>query len=877
MKPQTLIIKKYLIFIFLVFSFNSFSQTVGVSQESFTPMSLLHVHNTSVGQLFQLSNVNTSGGNTPTINSGFNIGIDASKNITFNQYENANMLFRINNVSSGLLNSGSGLTFFGYQAGVSTTGVNNSAFGYQALYTNIKGASNVAIGKQALYTNTVSQLVAVGDSALYSNTSGTFNTALGYQSLALNSSGTYNTATGYWSLYNTTTGNNNTANGVSALYANTVGLDNTAVGWGAMVYNTNAGENVAVGSGALWTQSYNNGAPGVAWNSYNVAIGYDALYNNQPTSSGNGVVNTAIGYKALNTNTTGFYNTAVGGGAMMNGLTAIQNTACGLNSLYYNTAGYNNTAVGCYAALGGGAGLATGYNNTAIGTQALFRYTTGFNNTAVGVNSLYFNSTGFDNVAVGREALDTNYTGNYNTALGTQALNWNTTGTGSTAVGYEALYTNSDHTGSYNTAIGSGTDVGGSGLTNATAIGNNAYVTASNALVLGSINGTNNAIASANVGIGITAPTSLLHVVDGGVGFATGNMVTIDGNQTTSGITLYIPSSSLSSGNLEYLYNSNTSSIGPALLVNSKATGANAIQAIGGGALDYSSIFAQTTSGVSGTGIGVANSTHTLYASITGSKTDAFAIYGENLGTAAAGLGGVIGYANGFWGCLAYDDGGAWYGAYAYYDANDYGYIGKSGYGIYGEGNTYGVYGHGNAAGTTYGVYGIADHAATTNYGVYGKASGATNNYGVYCSGNGGYTGTWTLISDERYKENIIPFENALDKVMKVKIYNYTFKKDGDAALMQLSEGKQTGFISQQLEQVFPELIREDVYIIESNNLTAADSTKYRQKEIHYKGVNYTGMIPILTEAIQEQQKMIEDLKAKNEELEERLKKVENK
>jgi hypothetical protein len=547
MKPQTHRTKIYLIFILLILSFSSFSQTVGVSQESFTPTSLLHVHNTSAGQLFQLSNVNTSGGNTPTVNSGFNIAIDASKNITFNQYENANMLFRINNVGAGLLNSGSALTFFGYQAGVSTTGVNNSAFGYQALYTNIKGASNVAIGKQALYSNTVSQLVAVGDSALYSNTAGVFNTALGYQSLQANSGGSDNTATGYWALYDNTTGNNNTSNGVSALYANTVGVNNTAVGWGAMILNTTASGNVAVGAGALWNQKYSG--TGVAWGSYNTAIGDSALYNNNPTSTSTGVVNTAIGYKALNANTTGFYNTAVGGGAMMNATTALQNTACGVNSLYYNTAGYNNTAVGCYAALGISSS-STGYNNTAIGTQALFRYTTGFNNTAVGVNSLYFNSTGYDNVAVGREALDTNYTGNYNTALGTQALNWNTTGTGSTAVGYEALYTNSSHTGSYNTAIGSGTDVGGSGLTNATAIGNNAYVTASNSLVLGSINGTNNATSSTNVGIGITAPTSLLHVVDGGVSFAAGNMVTIDGNQTTTGNTLYIPSSSLSTGKL---------------------------------------------------------------------------------------------------------------------------------------------------------------------------------------------------------------------------------------------------------------------------------------------------------------------------------------
>jgi hypothetical protein len=49
-------------------------------------------------------------------------------------------------------------------------------------------------------------------------------------------------------------------------------------------------------------------------------------------------------------------------------------------------------------------------------------------------------------------------------------------------------------------------------LSNAGAIGAQAYVSASNSLVLGSINGVNNATASTNVGIGTTAPAYLLHV-----------------------------------------------------------------------------------------------------------------------------------------------------------------------------------------------------------------------------------------------------------------------------------------------------------------------------------------------------------------------------
>jgi hypothetical protein len=49
-------------------------------------------------------------------------------------------------------------------------------------------------------------------------------------------------------------------------------------------------------------------------------------------------------------------------------------------------------------------------------------------------------------------------------------------------------------------------------LSNASAIGSQAYVSASNSLVLGSIGGVNGATASTNVGIGTPAPTHLLHV-----------------------------------------------------------------------------------------------------------------------------------------------------------------------------------------------------------------------------------------------------------------------------------------------------------------------------------------------------------------------------
>jgi hypothetical protein len=135
---------------------------------------------------------------------------------------------------------------------------------------------------------------------------------------------------------------------------------------------------------------------------------------------------------------------------------------------------------------------------------------TGGGNTADGFQALGTNTTGIANTADGEDALFNNTTGGGNTATGNAALFKNTTGGDNTASGYHALFSNTS--GGDNTALGFQSDVGSGNLTNATAIGANALVSNSNAMVLGSINGLNSATANTLVGIGITAPTALLHI-----------------------------------------------------------------------------------------------------------------------------------------------------------------------------------------------------------------------------------------------------------------------------------------------------------------------------------------------------------------------------
>jgi len=174
----------------------------------------------------------------------------------------------------------------------------------------------------------------------------THNTAYGDNALSLNTTGNHNTAIGKLSLYHNTTGNYNTSNGDSALSSNTTGSNNTANGAYALRSNTTANKNTAIGHSALRTQSYNNG--GTSWDSHNTAVGFEALYENQPTSTTYGHLNTAVGSLAMRYNTTGSDNVAIG-----------------YNALHYNTTGKRNTAIGWRAL-----SSITGENNIAIGADA---------------------------------------------------------------------------------------------------------------------------------------------------------------------------------------------------------------------------------------------------------------------------------------------------------------------------------------------------------------------------------------------------------------------------------------------------------------------------------------------------------------------------
>lgn len=101
-----------------------------------------------------------------------------------------------------------------------------------------------------------------------------------------------------------------------------------------------------------------------------------------------------------------------------------------------------------------------------------------------------------------------------------------------------------------------------------------------------------------------------------------------------------------------------------------------------------------------------------------------------------------------------------------------------------------------------------------------------------------GVNGIISESSDRRLKRDFTPLSSSLGKLASLNGYHYYWKdKDRDQAL-------QTGLIAQDVEALFPELIKTD--------------------EKGFKSLNYTGLIPHLIESVKELAKQNARLEAEN-------------
>ena len=106
---------------------------------------------------------------------------------------------------------------------------------------------------------------------------------------------------------------------------------------------------------------------------------------------------------------------------------------------------------------------------------------------------------------------------------------------------------------------------------------------------------------------------------------------------------------------------------------------------------------------------------------------------------------------------------------------------------------------------------------------------------GLTCTGDV----TANTSSDRRWKDEIIPIENPIEKIKKLTGNSFVWK-DG-FEVYHSNKGLDYGVIAQEVEEVMPEIVI--------------------QRDGGYKGVRYEKIIPLLIEAIKEQQKEIEELK----------------
>lgn len=265
-----------------------------------------------------------------------------------------------------------------------------------------------------------------------------------------------------------TTNFNNVGVGSKTLQKNTTAYANVAIGNNSMQNNVTSLRNTAVGDSSLFSQSFN---PGANYFGDNTAIGSKVLFSNQPTTTGNGGKNTAMGSEAMYQNTTGYENTAIGVSALRENTSGYANTAIGRSAARLSKSGYYNSYLGYATGYSDSSGIA----NTGMGSFALYHHLRGNDNVAIGINAMVSDTSGKSNTVIGSYA---GYSGDsteqtvsigyaslffnkadFNTAVGAYAGYSNsrtsinpTQGIENTMIGYAAL--NGNAFGSQNTVVG---------------------------------------------------------------------------------------------------------------------------------------------------------------------------------------------------------------------------------------------------------------------------------------------------------------------------------------------------------------------------------------------------------------------------------------
>lgn len=251
-------------------------------------------------------------------------------------------------------------------------------------------------------------------------------------------------------------------NGDSALFSTFKGADsnggNIWVGGGGQVSVGNPGnhdlgsQNTSYGFGSLihdttgWgNTAIGGGSAGALFantiGNFNTAVGADSLSHNV-----DGEANIGIGDDTLSFNVHSSHCIAVGDAALTNHLVGDNSIAIGHLGQTNANGGTNVISIGTSALA-----VNSANNCIAIGTDSQGLNTSGVENISIGTATLASNLTGQDNFVAGHSAMVSNVDGSYNVAIGLDAFATNVSGAQSVAIGTFALR---NATNNLNTAVG---------------------------------------------------------------------------------------------------------------------------------------------------------------------------------------------------------------------------------------------------------------------------------------------------------------------------------------------------------------------------------------------------------------------------------------
>ena len=434
-----------------------------------------------------------------------------------------------------------------------------------------------------------------------------------------------------------------------------------------------------------------------------------------------------------------------------------------------------------------------------------------FNLTVMTVNGITLgrglNGNTDSNIAIGKDVLRSVTGGSYLTAVGHEALNSNTTGYNNTAIGSAALKANTS--GLANTSIGSNSLQSNTTANFVTAVGNHA-------LRYNTTGGNNTAVGSGALEFNTTGE------LNSALGYDALKNNTTGSRNTSTGVNALVDNTTGSE---------NTATGFGALLRNTTGSRNTATG-------QYS--LALNTTGDDNTAFGHS----ALYPNTTGYKNTAVgqgALKNNSTGFENSALGE---------GTLANNTTGKYnsaFGRESLHNSNgdNNTAIGwRAGFQT-GSNNTSVGWQAGYTAGTNNTAIGSgADFGANlTNATAIGYQANASASNSIRL-GNASVTViggqvAWTAASDSRIKKNIVNSTYGLATVLKLRPVEYNLTSN---------DLKQVGFIAQEVQKLVPEVV------------TGKEGDLSKGEIL---GITYSNLVPVLTKAIQEQQKQIEDQNAK--------------